>query len=161
MRKISRFEPQLTSLLPQTHALLAASNLMVHDRVSHIILHGSRGPAGTYRPDSDIDLSLIVDPPAGMGQLELEDLLHDAFNVTKTHWRGNIETDLAVVFDVRNCGLNCFEHTQWDEGICQQGGMDCFGLYKMGKGFSGLVTNAGIQVKLMYPCLKIWERTGV
>ena len=158
MRKISEFEPQLASLLPQTHTLLASSNLTVHDRVSRIILHGSRGPANKFRPDSDIDLSLIVEPLVNISQPELDDLLHDAFDVTKTHWRGNIEVDLAVVFEVRNCGLNCFEYTIWEDGICQQGGTDCFGLYKIGKGFNGMVNHAGIQVKLMYPCLKIWQR---
>ena len=161
MVKIVAFEPQLAALLPVTYNLLVSSNLTVHDRVSRIILHGSRGPAGKYRPDSDIDLSLIVEPEAGKSQFELEDLLHNVFDVTKSQWGGNIEVDLAVVFDVRNCDLNCFEYPQWDDGIFQQGGTDCFGLYKIGKGFNGLVTNAGIQVKLMYPCLKIWERTGV
>jgi len=63
-----------------------------------------------------------------------------------------------AAFDVRNCSLNCFEHTLWDEGICQQGGADCFGLYKISRGFHGLVSNAGIQVKLIYPCLKIWQK---
>jgi len=156
--RISEFETQLARLLPATHALLTSSNLTVHPRVSRIILHGSRGPAGKYRPDSDIDLSLIVEPEAGLSQLELEDLLHDVFEVTKSHWRGSVEVDLAVAFDVRDCGLKCFEHTLWEDGICQQGGMDCFGLYKIGRGFNGLVTNAGVQVKLMYPCLKIWQK---
>lgn len=158
MIQITEFQPQLASLLPVTHTLLKSSNLTVHPRVSRVILHGSRGPAGKYRPDSDIDLSLIVEPPADLGQLELEDLLHDVFEVTKNHWHGNVEVDLAVSFDIRHCGLNCFEHTMWEAGICQQGGTDCFGLYKIGKGFSGLVTNAGVQVKLMYPCLKIWQK---
>jgi hypothetical protein len=36
--------------------------------------------------------------------------------------------------------------------------VNCLGLYKTQKGFQGLVTDAGIQVKLMYPCLKIWQR---
>jgi predicted nucleotidyltransferase len=155
---ISEFETQLASLLPTTHEILMSSNLTVHPSVTRIILHGSRGPADKYRPDSDIDLSLTVEPQTGMIQLELEDLLHDVFDMTKSHWHGSVDVDLAVAFDVRNCGLNCFEHTIWDDGICQQGGMDCFGLYKIGKGFNGLVTNAGIQVKLMYPCLKIWQR---
>jgi len=90
--------------------------------------------------------------------MELEDLLHDAFDMTKNHWRGSVEVDLAVVFDIRNCGLKCFDHTMWNDEICQQGGVDCFGLYKIGKGFSGMVTNAGIQVKLMYPSLNIWQK---
>lgn len=156
--KIREFEPQLATLLPATHELLLSSNLMVHDLVSHVILHGSRGPADQYRPDSDIDLSLIVEPQADKDRLELDDLLHDVFDVTRVQWIGSVDVDLAVAFDVRDCGLNCFEHTLWNDGICQQGGTDCFGLYKIGKGFNGLITNAGIQIKMMYPCLKIWQK---
>ena len=37
-------------------------------------------------------------------------------------------------------------------------GVDCFGLYKVQKGFNGILQNAGVQVKRMYPCLKIWQR---
>lgn len=37
-------------------------------------------------------------------------------------------------------------------------GVGCFGLYKLQKGFSGFVENAGIEVRRMYPCLKIWQR---
>jgi len=158
MVKIVAFEPQLAALLPVTYNLLVSSNLTVHPSVKRIILQGSRGPANKFRPESDIDLSMIVEPEAGKGQLELEDLLHYVFDVTKIHWQGNVDVDLAVAFDVSNCSLNCFEHTIWDEDICQQGGTDCFGLYKIGKGFNGMVTNAGIQVKLMYPCLKIWQK---
>jgi len=124
MVKIVTFEPQLAALLPVTYNLLVSSNMTVHPSVKRIILHGSRGPANKYLPESDIDLSLIVEPEAGKGQLELEDLLHDVFDVTKIHWHGNVDVDLAVAFDVRNCSLNCFEHTLWDEGICQQGGTD-------------------------------------
>jgi len=155
---ISTFNPSLKTLLPETHALLTNSNLTIHPQVSRIILHGSRGPANTYQPNSDMDLSLIVKPSPKIPQEQCEDLFHDAFHATKNNWQGTVDLDLAVVFDIRHCGLKCFEHTTWDDGICQPDcGVDCFGLYKIGKGFNGLVTNAGIQVKLMYPCLKIWQ----
>jgi hypothetical protein len=153
--QIRKFAEALSTRLPATDALLRSSNLTIHPAVSHIILHGSRGLAGGYRPDSDIDLSLLVDP---LPALQLERTLQAAIETTLDHWRGPIELDLAAIFDLQWCELKCFDQTQWDEQICARGGVDCFGLYKTQKGFKGLITNAGVQVKLMYPCLKIWQR---
>lgn len=157
--KILEFVPSFASQLPATYALLRSSNLVVHPSVSRIILHGSRGLAGGYRPDSDIDLSFIVDPLPESSPSGRERMLHDVVETTLHHWQAAIEPDLAVVFDVHYCELKCFDQTRWDERICARGGSDCFGLYKMQKGFKGLITSAGVQVKLMYPCLKIWQRT--
>src|SRR5262249_7747898 len=140
---------------PETHALMGSANLTVHPSVSSVILHGSRGLAGGYRPDSDIDLSLIVDVPQGPG---LEPTLQEVIDTTLNHWQAPVDPDVAVIFEVRNCQLKCFDETAWREQICHLGGTDCFGLYKTQKGYHGLVTDAGIQVKLMYPCLKIWQR---
>lgn len=156
MIKILNFEPQFAASLPETHALMRLSNLTIHPGVSRIILHGSRGLAGGYRPDSDIDLSLVVDKPEGT---DIESPLDDVIETSLNHWQAAIEPDLAVIFDIRNCELKCFDQSAWNEQICQISGMDCFGLYKTQKGFNGLVTNAGVQVKLMYPCLKIWQRS--
>ena len=157
MTAITDFLPQFASSLPEAHALLRSANLMVHSIVSGITLHGSRGPANHPRPDSDIDLSLIVTLPA-YSEIDVA-LLQQVFTTTMDHWNSRMEPDLAVIFDTRSCGLKCFEQTQWDENFCTIGRVDCFGLYKKQKGFNGLVTDAGIQVKLMYPCLKIWERS--
>lgn len=155
---MTEFDPRLASLLPTTCALLASANLTLDPRVSRVILHGSRGLAGGYRPDSDIDLSLIVGPWPSSPQPDMEDRLREITAVTLSCWQGAVEIDLAVVFDVRGCGLKCFDRETWDQPYCAEGGADCFGLYKTQKGFGGLVTNAGIQVKRMYPCLKIWQR---
>jgi len=155
--KVMDFEPELASRLPATYAILQTANLKVHPIVSRIVLHGSRGLAGGCRPDSDIDLSLIVDiQPAAAADLQA--VLHDVIEITLGNWRSTISADLAVIFDVRTCGLKCFERTTWDERLCRPGSVDCFGLYKIQKGFNGFVTNAGVQVKRMYPCLKIWQR---
>lgn len=158
MIRVAEFEPQLASLLPATHTLLESANLTIHATVSRVILHGSRGPAGGFRPDSDIDLSLIVDARPLPAQSDLDVLLHDVLETTISNWRSAIEVDLAAIFDVRSCGLRCFDRTAWDEQLCTAGGVDCFGLYKIQKGFHGFVTNAGVQVKRMYPCLRIWQR---
>jgi hypothetical protein len=161
MLRITDFEPTLASSLPVTFELLRPSNLTVHPAVSGIVLHGSRGLAGGYRPTSDIDLSLIVDTLALCNQETLERYLLDILETTRRQWRSAIEPDLAIVFETRDCALRCFELPAWNDHLCTVGGVDCFGLYKVGKGFNGLLRNAGVQVRRMYPCLKIWQRTHV
>lgn len=156
MTKVLEFEPRFAALLPETYELLLFSNLMVHLAVSRIILHGSRGPARKYRPDSDIDLSLVVEP--ALPQPDQEKYLEEIFNTTKLSWKGSMDLDLAVVFEIQKCELKCFDQIVWTDQICPLGGLDCFGLYKIGKGFNGLVRDAGIEVKRMYPCIKIWQR---
>lgn len=158
MIKIQDFEPQLVMTLPETFELLRSANLTVHDSVSRVILHGSRGLARNAHPDSDIDLSLLVETPPAATLHDLEARLQAVWDVTQSHWQSPIEADLAIIFDIRGCALACFDQTTWLERICRLGGTDCFGLFKMQRGFNGLVTNAGIQVRLMYPYLKIWQR---
>jgi len=152
------FNPAFSRSLPETQALLRVANFCIHPCVSRVILHGSRGLAGGFRPDSDIDLSLIVDLAGEISQPELECLLQSVYQTTQTAWQSAIEADLAVIFETRACALKCFEKTTWEERICPIGELDCFGLYKVQKGFQGLVTNAGIEVRRMYPCLEIWRR---
>ncbi len=156
--QIKNFEPEFAALLPETHALLAASNLFIHPSVFRIVLHGSRGPSNRYRPDSDLDLSLIVD--VHQEQYSTREL-NDILETTLQNWDSELELDLAVVFDTQRCGLNCFDQTAWKKDFCHVGRVDCFGLYKTQKGFMGLVRNAGIQVQMMSPCLKIWQRKDI
>lgn len=158
MNKITNFEPSLAASLPETFELLTAANLVVHPAVTRIILHGSRSLAGGFRPSSDIDLSLIIDTLPQLAGTELDAFLFDAMETTRSQWSSGIELDLAVVFETRNCALACFDETEWNNQLCKAGGVDCFGLYKAGRGFNGLVTNAGVQVKLMYPCIKVWQK---
>ena len=158
MIKVVDFEPRLAPALPETYRLLLTANLTLHPAVERVVLHGSRGLAGGCRVDSDMDLSLIVDPSAWSTHSDPAALFHTVLETTLTNWSASIELDLAVVFDVRRCSLKCFDMDSWDDSFCTQGGMDCFGLYKTQKGFNGLVTNAGVQVKRMIPCLKIWQR---
>jgi len=155
--RILNFDSTFAEMLPETYAILRAANLTVHPNVSRTVLHGSRGLAGGFRPDSDIDLSLIVSIPSGIGESEIEPLLHAVYETTFGAWQSPIEPDLAIIFETRLCSLKCFDQTTWQEDFCNLGGVDCFGLYKVQKGFNGLVTNAGIQVKRMYPCLQIWQ----
>jgi hypothetical protein len=159
MIHIQNFDSRLVMTLPETFELLRSADLVVHDSVSRITLHGSRGLARNARPASDIDLSLLVgEVPLEATQPELEAHLQAVYDVTRSLWHSPTEADLAIIFDLRACGLACFEQTAWHEGLCRLGGLDCFGLFKMQRGFHGLVTDAGIQVRRMYPCLTIWQR---
>jgi len=152
------FDPAFSRSLPETHALVRDANFIVHPSVLRVVLHGSRGLAGGFRTDSDIDLSLIVDLAGEISQTNLEDMLQSVYQTTQSAWQSAIEADLAIIFETSACALKCFEQTTWEERICPIGGLDCFGLYKVQKGFQGLVTNAGIEVRRMYPCLEIWRR---
>lgn len=151
------FEKELETLLPETFSLLNSSGLAIHEKVIYVVLHGSRGLAGGARLDSDIDLSLIVDINT-LSQPSIKALLERVTAITLEQWQSHVELDLAVIFDSRSCNLKCFRRKAWDETLCIQGGEDCFGIYKINKGFSGFINNAGIQVQRMYPCLVIWHR---
>ena len=157
MIKVEDFHPQLESLLPTTFAILQSSNLIIHENISSIVLHGSRGISNRFRDNSDIDLSLVANIPTKLAS-QTAKLLPIIFQTTMANWKSNVKLDLAVVFDVKCCQLRCFQQSIWDDQLCTIGGMDCFGLYKMGNGFNGIVNQAGVQVQLMYPCLKIWDR---
>jgi hypothetical protein len=160
MIRIQNFEPQLVLALPETREILMSANLTIHPSFSLLILHSSRGLAGEHHPGSDIDLSLIVDLPSQLTQLDLERGLHEVFEVTQSHWQSLVQVDLAIIFDLRRCALACFEQITWQDQTCTIGGADCFGLFKLQEGFPELVSNAGIEVKRMCPCLKIWQRSS-
>ena len=157
---VTDFEPQLAALCPETAWLLRAAALAVHPRVTAITLHGSRGPAGGYRPDSDVDMCLIVDTAGMTERSELAALLGAVLDTTLAHWQGAVEADLATAFDLRGCGLSCFEHLTWDQVQCTIGGQDCFGLYKIQRGYDGFVEQ-GVELRKMLPCLVIWRSAPV
>ena len=154
---VTDFEPQLAALCPETARLLRDASLAVHPRVTAITLHGSRGPAGGYRPDSDVDLCLIVDTAGVTERAELAALLRAVLDTTLAHWRGAVEADLAAVYDRQGCGLSCFEQPAWDEVRCETGGQGCFGLYKIQRGYDGFVAH-GVELRKMFPCLVIWRK---
>lgn len=159
MGVIEHFDAEIAARLPEACALLRSSRLAVHPAVTRVTLHGSRGLAGGSRPDSDIDLSLLVETPAPPPVDDaLESLLREVITATLSRWQGPVEADLAAVFPLRSCGLSCFQWTDYDPALCAGLGVDCFGLYKLQKGFSGFVLGAGIRVERMYPCITVWSR---
>jgi hypothetical protein len=156
--KIIEFAPTFIALCSETYHILQSGHLNLHPAVTQVTLHGSRGLAGNPRPDSDIDLSLLVSTPVPprIGH-ELEGLLQAVLNVTLSNWHSLIELDLAAIFPIHPCKFACFQVNDYDAALCSLGGIDCFGIYKIQKGFSGFVLNAGIQVEKMYPLITVWK----
>ncbi len=159
MITIIDFTPDFETLLPNAATLIRRSNLVVHDGVAQIFILGSRGLAGRYRADSDVDLSLMVD----VQQLperdpDKEQFLRKLLETTLNQWQGPVDLDLAVVFDTFDCcGLRCFQTRFYDRAIIRDRGTDCFGIYKVQRGFNGYVKQ-GVQLARMYPLLRIWHR---
>jgi hypothetical protein len=159
MIHLTDFLPDLVRLLPATHALLLASNLVVHPAVERVTLEGSRGLGGHARPDSDVDLSLVL----CWGALPAEEparetLLRTMLAITLDAWHGPVECDLAAIYDERKCGLRCFAGERHQAPECPAGGTCRFGIYKIQRGMNGYVPWDIIRVDLLYPLLEIWRR---
>ena len=94
-----------------------------------------------------------------MTDADAEPLLRDVLFTTQSAWMGDVELDLAAVYDERGCGLGCFRLSTYKARVLGEScpGKDCFGLYKVQKGFDGFVRNAGVDVQNMYPCLVVWQ----
>lgn len=159
MITIVDFDPDFERLLPEAYTLIRRSNLVVHDAVEQIFLLGSRGLGGGYRPDSDVDLSLMVNVQQLPGRdPDREHLLRNVLDTSLSQWQGSVETDFAAVFDTSDCcGLRCFQTRDYDPEIIRDRGIDCFGTFKIQRGFNGYVTQ-GVQLARMYPLLRIWHR---
>jgi hypothetical protein len=157
LRTITQFLPELASLLPQTSEILRGAHLTIHEAVRQITLEGSRGLAGGFRPDSDVDLSLIVDslPDAEPARGQC---LRAVLRLTLDQWRSPIDLDIAAVFDTSDCcGLRCFDERIWNDTIIRGRGVDCFGIYKIQRSFDGYV-KSGVRLEKVYPMLVIWRR---
>ncbi|MHC9542174.1 MAG: hypothetical protein AB9903_21910 [Vulcanimicrobiota bacterium] len=155
---IDSYTDDFTSLLPETAKMLKEGMLSVHDAVGSVALHGTRGLKGGYRADSDIDLSLLVKDEwlRGKSTQEQDSLLQEIVTATLDSWKGAVELDLALVFDIMGCGLQCFDERQFKKELCINH-TDCFGLFKVQKGFSGRVAKIGLNTEMMYPAVIIWR----
>lgn len=136
--------------LHETADILEHGGLVVHPAVDFLSLEGSRGPKGGYRPDSDLDLGLILRPDVR----PTEDLCREVLTRALDNWRSRVELDAAVVFDRQGCGLKCFDQRTYRPGLCD-GGLDCVGLYKIQRGFEGFVPACGVTVELLYPFVRL------
>jgi len=162
--RIEQFDPQLQIARPDTADLLRSAQLTGHPAVSLITLHGSRGLAGGHRPDSDVDLCLVVDAEQLAGAPDPAAFLDQILRTTLDAWASPVEADLAAAWDEQGCGLRCLNCAAFDPDACPEAGQNCFGLYKIQKGFNGFVRDAGVEVRRMVPCLAIWRnptRSGV
>jgi predicted nucleotidyltransferase len=158
IQHIIKLTDDLAAELPETYDIVSNANLVVCDSVSQITLHGSRGLRRTARPDSDIDLALMVDSNSLAREKDLEEFLRKVFFTTLDNWKGNAALDLAILFDKNNCGLKCFSVREFDPGLCETT-IDCLGFFKVQKGFNGFVSGPAVDCSKMYPFIKIWERT--
>jgi hypothetical protein len=152
MIHIQEFKNLSTNNLTETEKILKESNFVVDDSISKIALIGSRGLLGGFRPDSDIDLGLILHPDFEPN----ESTCRKANELTLSKWEGDIELDTAIVFDKMGCGLPCYDKREFEPGLCNHG-KDCIGLFKIQKGFSGFVAEIGLEVENIYPVLIIWD----
>jgi len=156
MIDITNFNPVLEKNLPETHALLLNSGLSVHNAVDLITLHGSRGPLGGARFDSDIDLCLVINEYSLSVASDREILLRKILNTTLDSWHSKIKVDLAAVFDKSKCGLRCLNLNGFDINLCHST-VDCLGLFKIQRGFDGIVSGPFVDCRKMYPFMTIWE----
>lgn len=157
MFEITRFNPALARRLPETHALLLDAGLRVHDAVDRVTLHGSRGPQGGARPDSDIDLCLVVNGRSLAATPQPEGLLREVLSTTLGGWCSKTEPDLAAVFDKSGCDLRCLAVDELDPHLCPST-LDCMGLFKTQGRFDGFVSGPAVDCGKMYPLMTIWTR---
>ena len=156
MKYLSEFENTFAVRLPDTNKLLIESNLAVDECITKITLHGSRGLAGNSRPDSDIDLTLVVDTDHFQRESDKGSFLNLVLSKSLQTWNGTIELDLALAFDKSGCGLSCFDVEYYNPGLCETT-IDCMGLYKVQKGYNGFVSGSFLDASKMYPLIVIWR----
>ncbi len=159
MLTINDFAPELQVSLPDTYRILREAHLTVHDAVYQVTLEGSRGLAGGCHSTSDVDLTLLADVSRlPTTEPERAQMLREILQTTLAHWQSPIDVDLAAVFDKGGCcGLRCFNERTWNESIIQGRGLDCFGIYKVQRGFDGYV-DSGVRLEMVYPMMVIWRR---
>ena len=150
--------PCLESSLPETYRLLRASRIAVHPSVRKITLHGSRGPAGGFRPDSDIDLGIVTNVVTTEPEDEMAgSILAEVLKTCLENSEFPVEADLAAIYDRKECGLRCYDANDYPQLICPKEETGCIGIYKIQKGFSGFVPPIS-EVKEAYPLITLWER---
>ncbi len=156
--EITDFPHELRDTLPETYRLLKEAHLIVHSDVRRIFLHGSRGPAGGYRDDSDIDLCFLTGiDTASLPEDELSRRMRAVLMTTLENSHCPVELDLAIAYDRNDCGLSCFDVASYEELRCEKESQGCMGLYKIQKGYDGFVPPITLVSKI-FPFLMIWNK---
>jgi hypothetical protein len=156
--EIKEFSLELKEKLPETYEILKSSGFHVNPHVKKITLHGSRGPAGKFRPDSDIDLCLVTDIDIRLvPEEQLDALLTRVLLTTKQTSKFPVKLDVAVVFDHIACGLHCFSVDKYANLKCRHEADGCMGVYKLDEVWKGIVPPI-TKVEKMYPYLTIWPK---
>ena len=106
---VNDLEPCLREMLPNAFEIIGSSDLTIHEAVYAVVLEGSRGLRGGFRPDSDIDLSLLIDTETLVKSDDRGALLKNVIDVTLSSWKSPYELDTAAVFDKGGCGLNLLQ----------------------------------------------------
>lgn len=153
-----QIDSEIENLLPTTYKILQSAQLTVHPYVYKVILSGSRGLAGNFKDDSDIDLSLLVENDRFHNAEDKEKVLREILDTTLQAWKSTVELDTVAVFNINNCGLECFDSISFNHTSCKETGIDCMGLYKTQKGFNGFVPKIGIDIRKICPTVTVWER---
>jgi predicted nucleotidyltransferase len=158
MQVISSFEPKLATILPDTNRVLQSAQLVVHPAVQAVLLYGSRGPRGGARADSDLDLCLLAHIEHRLTGSALRRLLRDVLEATLVYWTGVVVVDPVVVYDTRDCGLDCFRAAgEGRAATCSVGGRDCFGLFRLRRAGGQFVMGKGVDMGRMQPMLTVWR----
>jgi predicted nucleotidyltransferase len=155
-KKNLEIRKQLKKDLPETYRIMKATNLNFYPNVVKVTVHGSRGPKGGYKPNSDLDMCLVTDLNEKMLTRELlGKQMRIMLEYTLEDNRGPVELDLAIIFDQKGCGLKCLEVKSYADLKCDKQAKGCMGIYKIQKGYDGFVPPFA-EVKDMYPYALIW-----
>ena len=142
--------------LPETYKILKSGNLVVDEKIKAVFLSGSRGPANSFKTNSDIDITMILDNELINNPENCEEKLKQIIRYTIDNWIHEIELDTVLIYDNNHCDLKCFLEN--DISTCKCEKTDCFGLYKIQKGFKGFVPKMGIDSREVFPIVMIWKR---
>jgi hypothetical protein len=156
--EIKEFSPELKEKLPETYKILKASGIHINPHVKKITLHGSRGPAGNFRANSDIDLCLVTDIDIRLVPEEhLDALLMRVLLTTRQTLKFPVKPDVAVIFDHLGCGLYCFSVEKYKNLKCRNDADGCMGVFKLDETWKGILPPI-TKVEKMYPYLTIWPK---
>lgn len=138
--------------------ILCSGNFDFDDKlIKAVILSGSRGPSNSYRNDSDIDISLIVNEDQIMDPFMYEPEFKSILNHLLRSWKHEVVLDTALLFPVKNCAFECF-FKKTANISCTNQELDCFGVFKIQKKFEGFVPKMGLDVNKVMPIEVLWKK---